>query len=51
MNCYVVIGISVQSRVVDRGHFFNQSVGRSVCAPRTDGSVGPFGPTYVYSLL
>jgi hypothetical protein len=35
------------SRVVDRGQFFNRSVGRSVRPPQTDRSVGPFGPTYV----
>jgi hypothetical protein len=33
--------------VVDRGQFFNRSVGRSVRPPQTDRSVGPFGPTYV----
>jgi hypothetical protein len=38
-------------RVVDQGHFFNRSVGQSVCAPQNDGSVGPFGPMYVYSVL
>jgi len=48
MRDYYLWGLtSAANRVVDRGQFFNRSVGRSVRPPQTDRSVGPFGPTYV----